>query len=183
MKPRSAGHLHVRHFEEIAVRILLLAILFPLFPANILAAEFILDGKNIVSVVTEKSITCNTFTVVIKSERFPKEYEMRVPTKFLIKGFNGADFIIGADAYFVTKDAKLKLPYASDVAGLRDHLRKATYIPTEAECTKEGFYVRYWSGGNGRGAEAGINYSVSSSGKVSAPLWFNESDFLKLYAK
>ena len=162
------------------MRILLLAILFPM---NLLAAEFILDGKNVTSKVIDKTITCNTFSVIITSEKFPIEYEMRIPTKFSIKGFYGSDFIIGADAYFVSKGAKYKLPYASEVAGLKDHLRKATYIPTDAKCTKEGFYIHYWSGGNGQGAESGINYSVSSSGKVSAPLWFNESDFLKLYAK
>jgi hypothetical protein len=165
---------------RLIMRLFLLAILLP---ANIYAAEFVLDGKKVVSTVNVRTVSCGKFSIVIEEEKFPREYEMRIPKEFPIKGFYGGDFIIAANAYFVTKDVKYKLPFASDVKGLKERLRKATYIPTETECTKDGFLVRYWSGGNGRGADAGINFSVSESGMVSAPLWFNESEFINLYAK
>lgn len=154
-----------------------------LFPTCVMAAEFMIDGKKIVSEVTEKTVNCGHFSIVLRRERFPAEYEMRIPSSFSIKGFYGADFNIGADAYFVSNNIKYRLPYANEVKGLKVHLRKATYIPVSVKCTKAGFDVYYWSGGNGRGSEAGISYSVSKTLKVSAPKWFSESEFLKTYAK
>ena len=162
------------------MRLFLMAMLFP---SCLMAAEFMLNGQKVVSEVTEKTVNCGRFNIVLREEHFPAEYEMRIPSSFSIKNFYGGDFIIGADAFFVSKNTKYKLPYANDVKGLKEHLRKATYIPTAAKCTKEGFDVQYWSGGNGRGSEAGISYSVSESGKVSAPRWFSENEFLSTYAK
>lgn len=164
----------------VIMRLLLLAILLP---ANLLAAEFVLDGKKVISTINTRTVNCGKFSIVIEEEKFPREYEMRIPKMFPIKGFYGGDFIIGANAYFMSKDIRYKLPYASEVKGLKERLRKATYIPTDAECTKNGFFVRYWSGGNGQGAESSINFSVSDSGMVSAPLWFDEDEFIKLYSK
>lgn len=162
------------------MRLFLLAVLLP---ANIFAAEFVLDGEKVVSTVNVQTVSCGKFSIIIEEEKFPSKYEMRIPKQFSIEGFNGSDFRIGANAYFVMKDVKHKLPYANDVKGLKERLRKATYIPTAAKCTKDGFFVQYWSGGNGQGSESGINFSVSESGMVSAPLWFNENEFIKLYAK
>ena len=160
----------------------LLLIVF-LIPSSLLAAEFKLDGETVVSNIKEKTINCGQFNILIKRELFPAKYERRIPPSFSIKGFYGADFIIGADAFFLNKNVRYRLPYANEVKGLKDRLRDATFIPTSAKCTKEGFFIRYWSGGNGRGSESGISYSVSKTGKVSAPLWFNENEFLNIYAK
>ncbi len=162
------------------MRVFLMAMLFP---PCLMAAEFMLDGKKVVSEVTEKAVNCGRFNILLREERFPVKYGMRIPPSFSIKNFYGGDFIIGADAFFVSENAKYRLPYANEVKGLKDRLRKATYIPISADCTKEGFFVQYWSGGNGRGSEAGISYSVSESGKVSAPMWFGEDEFLSTYAK
>lgn len=160
----------------------LLLIVF-LIPSSLFAAEFKLDGKTVISYISEKTVDCGRFSILIKREKFPAKYERRIPPSFPIKGFYGADFNIGADAFYLYKNATYRLPYANEVKGLKDRLRRATFIPTAAKCTKEGFFVQYWSGGNGRDSESGISYSVSKTGKVSAPLWFNENEFLDIYAK
>jgi hypothetical protein len=154
-----------------------------LYPAISQSANFTIDGEKVVSKTTEKVTQCDNFSVLIVEESFPAKYETRIPKEFNIPGFYGNDFTIGAEAYFISKDKKYRLPYANEVKGLKELLRKATFIPTTAKCTEHGFYVGYWSGGNGRGSESGINYSVSKTGQLSAPLFFTEDEFLEMYTK
>lgn len=164
-------------------RIKVLILLLSLFPITSHAAEFTLDGKKVVSVTTEKTIKCNNFSVLIARENFPVKYEMRIPTEFHIPGFYGNDFTIGAEAYFINQRKKYRLPYANEVKELKELLRKATFIPIEAKCTEHGFLMSYWSGGNGRGSEASIDFSVSETGQLSAPLYITAKGFLEMYGK
>lgn len=154
-----------------------------LLPLQTIAAEIMIDGETVISTITEKTTHCGQFSVVISRERFPAKYERRIPSSFTIKGFYGADFNIGANAYFVTEGVRYRLPYANEVKGLKAKLRKATFIPIKAKCTEQGFFVLYWSGGNGRKSETGITYFVSKSGNVSAPPWLTEEEFVNLYTK
>jgi hypothetical protein len=44
-----------------------------LLPLDLIAAEFTLDGKMVVSVVTERTVSCGRYWILLKEERFPAE--------------------------------------------------------------------------------------------------------------
>jgi hypothetical protein len=132
------------------------------------AAEFTLDDVVVTSVTEEKVMHCGSYDIKIVSEKFPAEYEMRIPGSYNIAGYYGPDFIIRREAYFIPGDLKLPLP--NDMNAIKNTLPgNRTYLPYKAVCNAHDFVIFYESGGNCGGCETLVKFEVID-GKPAKPV-------------
>lgn len=137
-----------------------LGLIFSAFVSiNSLAESFILNGQTVNSTISTNTIECQGFTIAITENKFPVAYEMQIPKKFRIAGFNGSPLIIGK--YATLQPSGLQIPSPQDISLLKGQLPKErTYLPTTATCKGSRIIVSYWSGGNCKTCETFMAFNV-----------------------
>jgi len=140
--------------RNVLKQFVLLILIFCLSILN--AEEFILENTIIKSKVIEKTVTCNTFNIKLESEQFPFKHERKIPHKFKIDNYYGADNLIRREAFLMPQ--KLKILFPKNIK--ESVLKERTYLPYNALCKKNKLVIFYSSGGNCNGCEVFIEFDV-----------------------
>lgn len=132
-----------------------------LFCGQAFAASFDLNGVSVNSKITEKTVECGQYQVVLKSDEFPFNYEDQIPMQFQIKGFDGPTTIVKKEAILIP--GGVNIPTPANIKELHSSFpANRTYLPSSAACKNNVLIISYWSGGNCEDCEAFIKFEVSN---------------------
>lgn len=137
-----------------------IVILSVFFAANSIAADFVYQGKKIISSSQTEKTLCDGYELGIVKESFPLEYEAYVPDKYRIKGFTGSAANLSRKAY-VQWDSEILLPQPYEIESIASSIAEhKTYLPGKAICGKQSFVISYWSGGNCDTCEIFVEFDI-----------------------
>jgi hypothetical protein len=120
------------------------------------AEEFTYKGIVVKSEIISKTIKCNSLDIKLETEQFPFKYEGRIPYKFKINNYYGADNILRKEIFLMPE--KLKIPFPKKLK--KSVMQNRTFLPYKALCKNQKLVIFYTSGGNCKGCEAFIEFDI-----------------------